>query len=138
MLAENSTSCDSSKSDFYSSNLVIRFSKERQYGLEGTGCHIYVNPTTNIAFEVSQKNENGFDHYAFSPSDKKKAENNQKNAENHIICRLWLYCIGIILISIGLCLIVVGVVSNSGGSTYVFKFPHNIYEYEIILADHLA
>ena len=126
MLAENNISCDSSKSDFYSSNLVIQFSKERQYGLEGTGCHIYVNPTTNIVFEVSQKNVNGFDQYAFSPSNKNKANNNQTNAENHIICRLWLYCIGIILIAIGLCLIIVGAISNNGGSKHCCIFSYNM------------
>ena len=127
MLAENITSCDSSKSDFYSSNLVIQFSKERQYGLEGTGCHIYLNPTSNITFEVSQKNVNGFDHYGFSSADDRRAKSVQKNAENHIVCRLWLYCIGIILIAIGLCLIVVGVISNGGGNNFICRFRCNTH-----------
>ena len=116
MLAENSTTSDLSKNDFYSSNLVIQFSKERQYGLEGTGCHIYLNPTSNITFEVSQKNVNGFDHYEILSADDGITEKDQKSVENHIVCRLWMYCTGIILIAIGLCLIVVGIISNSGGS----------------------
>ena len=111
MLGETTTSYESSKDGFYSSNLVIQFSKEKQYGLEGTGCRIYVNPTTDIEFEVSRKDINGFDHYSYSTTTSKETE-----VRHHIVYQLWLYCIGIILIAIGICIIIVGIIINKTGN----------------------
>ena len=120
MQAEKSDSCEASKRNIYSSNLVVQFSKERQYGLEGTGCHIcYLNPTTDVEFEVSRKNVNGFDHYSYSENHNKQTEDPQTTIKDHIVYRLWLYCIGIILIAIGLCLIIIGTINNIKGN-YVY------------------
>ena len=100
------------------SNVVIQFSKDKQYGLEGTKCQIHVNPTTeDIQFEASQKCVNGVNYYDYNTVKKNKnnetSETKNKNIKDHVVCRLWLYCIGVILIAIGICLILVGSISNS-------------------------
>ena len=110
MLAGKTTNCKSSKDELYTSNLVIKFSKERQYGLDGTGCSIYINPTTDIKFQVSRKDINGFDQYSYTSSTVKQAQLN-----HHIVYQLWLYCIGIILIAIGICVIIIGTITNLEG-----------------------
>ena len=102
------------------SNVVIQFSKDKQYGLEGTKCQIHVNPTTeDIQFEASQKCVNGVNYYDYNTVKKNNtneaSETKIKNIKDHVVCRLWLYCIGIILIAVGLCLILVGSISNSKG-----------------------
>lgn len=124
MQDEASSGNESSKRNFYSSNLVIQFSKERQYGLDGTGCHIYVNPTTDIEFEASRKNINGFDQYSYSETYNKQTEDQQATIKDHIVYRLWLYCIGIILIAIGICLIVIGTITNLRGTYYYVHFTN--------------
>ena len=112
---------ESSRNDLYRSNVVIQFSKDKQYGLNGTQCQIHVTPVTEaLEFEVSQKNVHGMNHYEYKTVKKNNHyetnETQNKEIKDHVICRLWLYCIGLILIAIGLCLIAVGAVSNSKGN----------------------
>jgi hypothetical protein len=112
---------ESPKNDLCRSNVVIQFSKDKQYGLEGTQCQIHVNPTTEvIQFKASQKSVNGVNHYEYNTVKKnnnnEESETKNTNINDHVVCRSWLYCIGLILISIGLCLIVVGAISNSKGN----------------------
>ena len=72
---------------------------------------IYVNPTTDIKFQVSRKDINGFDQYSYTSSTAQQAQTNP-----HIVYQLWLYCIGIILIAIGICIIIIGTITNLEGS----------------------
>ena len=94
-------------SGFYKSDIVVQFSKDRQYGLNGTNCEIYTHPTDKILFEVSQKRLNGSDQYSarILPS---VIGQRCKTCDKGVINRLWLYCVGLILIAAGLCLILVG------------------------------
>ena len=107
--------------DLYRSNIVVQFSKDKQYGLNGTQCKINVNPVTeDLQFEVCQKTANGVSHYEYKTVNKNNNNNDaidtkDKKVNDHPVFRLWLYCIGVILIAIGLCLIAVGTVSNSKG-----------------------
>ena len=102
-------------SGFYKSDIVVQFSKDRQYGLNGTKCEIYTQPTDNILFEVSQKCFKGSDQYAarILPS---LPGQRCKTCDKGIIDRLWLYCVGLVLIAAGLCLIVVGTLRNIKGN----------------------
>ena len=99
----------------YRSDIVVQFSKDRQYGLNGTKCEIYTHPTENILFEVSQKCFNGSDQYAarILPS---LPGRRCKTCDKDVINRLWLYCVGLVLIAAGLCLIVVGTLRNLKGN----------------------
>ena len=102
-------------SGFYKSDIVVQFSKDKQYGLNGTKCEIYTHPTDKILFEVSQKCVNGSDQYSarILPS---VIGQRCKNCDKGLINRLWLYCVGLVLIAAGLCLIVVGTLKNIKGS----------------------
>ena len=99
----------------YKSDIVVQFSKDRQYGLNGTKCEIYTQPTDNILFEVSQKCVKGSDQYSarILPSFPGKR---CKTCDKGVINRLWLYCVGLVLIAAGLCLIVVGTLRNLKGN----------------------
>ena len=116
--------CESQRNnDLYRSNILVQFSKDKQYGLNGTQCKINVNPVTeDLQFEVCQKTVNGVSHYQYNTVNNNNNNNNSidtkdTKVKDHAVCRLWLYCIGVILIAIGLCLIAVGAVSNSKGIT---------------------
>ena len=103
----------------YKSDIVIQFTKDRQFGMNGTQCQVYVNPITNVEFEVSKKCVNGFDKYQYTS--KNHVTNSQTSYQRKdIIVRLWMYCIGVILIAIGLSLIVIGTIANSKGSVSHF------------------
>ena len=102
-------------SGFYKSDIVVQFSKDRQYGLNGTKCEIHSHPTDKILFEVSQKCVNGSDQYSarILPS---VIGQRCKTCDKDVINRLWLYCVGLVLIAAGLCLIVVGTLKNIKGN----------------------
>ena len=102
-------------SGFYKSDIVVQFSKDRQYGLNGTKCEIYNQPTDKILFEVSQKCINGSDQYSAQilPS---VIGQRCKTSDKGLINRLWLYCVGLILIAAGLSLVVVGTLRNIKGN----------------------
>ena len=102
-------------SGFYKSDIRVQFSKDKQYGLNGTKCEIYTHPTDKILFEVSQKCVNGSDQYSarILPS---VIGQRCKTCDKGVIHRLWLYCVGLVLIAAGLCLIVVGTLRKIKGN----------------------
>ena len=100
---------------FYKSDILVQFSKDSQYGLNGTKCEIYTHSTDKILFEVSQKCVKGSDQYSarILPS---LTGQRCKTCDKGAINRLWLYCVGLVLIAAGLCLIVVGTLRNLKGN----------------------